>query len=127
MRVLAVTSKSEVLLVRHTCRAGGHLPGRGVERGDTAAEAAARDLAEEGGLRAAAPPRLLGVCRRRVWPAGDQAALFEVSAWTPWAPRANGEFAAAEFFPLDALPADVDPSTAAKLREYRAGDLTDRW
>ena len=52
--VVAIYVGPDLLLVRHSYRAGWHLPGGGVRRDETPEEAARQELAEEIGLTAAA-------------------------------------------------------------------------
>ena len=59
VRGLVLNGAGEVLLVEHTYLAGWHMPGGGVERGETGEEALARELVEEAGVRLTAPPVLL--------------------------------------------------------------------
>jgi ADP-ribose pyrophosphatase YjhB (NUDIX family) len=127
VRAIVRDASGGVLLVRHTYRQGWHLPGGGVERGETLVEAVVRELREEAGVLAQSRPRLQGVFLRRAWPAGDQVALFEVERWRRGAALDNGEIAEISFFPLDRLPEQMDPATKAKLAEYDAGALSDRW
>ena len=44
---MAVYVDTDLMLVRHSYRAGWHLPGGGVRRGEAPDEAARRELAEE--------------------------------------------------------------------------------
>ena len=47
VRVIVCTKENEVLLVRHTYVSGWHLPGGGVERGETTCDAAIKELIQE--------------------------------------------------------------------------------
>ncbi len=58
---VAVLDEERVLLLRHTYLPGWHFPGGGVEPGEAAADAAARETLEETGVSAAEPLQLFGL------------------------------------------------------------------
>ena len=60
-RTAVIDAQSRVLLVRHTYAPGWMLPGGGVERGETLADAALRELREEAAVIAEEEPRLFGM------------------------------------------------------------------
>ncbi len=108
-----------VLLVRHTYTPGWHLPGGGVEPGETAAEALARELLEEGGIALAGPPELFGVYLNRGASRRDHVILFVCPDWVEAGtmPVSNLEIAEAGFFSPEALPDDASAGTRRRLAE----------
>ena len=60
-RAIVVDGAGRIFLVKHSYVEGWHLPGGGVETGETLLEALARELAEEGNIRLGATPQLYGV------------------------------------------------------------------
>src|SRR6266545_5792058 len=61
VRALVIDDKGRVFLVKHSYVSGWHLPGGGVEAGETLVEAVARELQEEGHIDVTEPPMLHGM------------------------------------------------------------------
>lgn len=107
-----------VFLVRHTYVPGWQLPGGGVEPGESADEALARELIEEGNLVLTGPARLVSFHFNRRASRRDHVALYLVEGFQQTAPRTGDhEIAEAGFFPLDRLPEGTTPATRARLDE----------
>lgn len=129
VRAVLIMDRS-VLLIRHTYVPGWHFPGGGVEPGETAEAAAAREAAEETGYGVAGRPVLHGLFLNRV--AGGRRDHVAVYLWRTFrAQRAfspNIEIAECRWFPIDALPADIEPGTARRIDEIFAGAAAaDEW
>ena len=77
-RAVVIDGGGRVFLVKHSYVDGWHLPGGGVETGETMLEALARELAEEGNIRLTAPPTLHGVFFNSRVSRRDHVALFIV-------------------------------------------------
>jgi ADP-ribose pyrophosphatase YjhB (NUDIX family) len=119
VRVIALDEAGRVFLVRHTYIPGFHLPGGGVERGETAVTSLHREMEEEGGLVSDETPRLIGLYHNPRHSRRDHVALYLVRGARQVKPRApDWEIAESGFFPLDALPAGTTASTRARIAEY---------
>lgn len=118
VRVIARDADGGVMLVRHTYLQGWWLPGGGVDRGETAPDAAVRELQEEAGLRATTRPRLLSIHSNERFFPGDHVLIFAVDAHEPTEMSSRHEIAEARFFALDALPEDLNRGSGQRLIEY---------
>lgn len=110
---------NRVLLIRHTYLPGWQFPGGGVEPGETAERAAAREAMEETGYAVSGRPTLHGLYLNRVaGGARDHVAVYvwrECSEQRAFKP--NLEIADLRWFDVTALPADIEPGTARRLAE----------
>ena len=118
VRGVVLDADNRVMLVRHSYVPGFYLPGGGVEPGETLAEALARELTEECGVRLTGTPTLRGVYLNRRSSRRDHVALFVVRDFDYDGPRPpDHEILEADFFPIDALPEETTPATRARLAE----------
>ncbi|WP_437178656.1 NUDIX domain-containing protein [Labrys neptuniae] len=118
VRAAVLDGQGRVFLVRHTYVPGWYLPGGGVETGETALEALARELDEEGHIHLDASPELQGLYWNREISRRDHIAFFLVRHYTQAQPRLpDHEIAEAGFFPLDALPEETTQATRRRLDE----------
>ena len=129
VRALVVNSAGRILLVQHSYVRGWHLPGGGVERGETMLQALARELAEEGNVRLGSAPRLHGIFFNRYVSKRDHIAVYVVQDFEQDGPfKANREITVASFFALDALPNDTTAATRARIAEVMGGaPVSEHW
>ncbi len=122
VRGLVIDQDGRVFLVKHSYVAGWHLPGGGVETGETVFAALARELAEEGNIRLTGPQRLHGIFFNRRISRRDHVAVFVVRDFRQdAAPTPDHEIVAHGFFPPDALPDDTTAGTRARIAEVLTG------
>ncbi len=118
VRAACFDEAGRVFLVRHSYVPGWHLPGGGIERGETAPEALAKEMREEGNLAFGAPPRLVHVYFNRRTSRRDHVLLYRCDGVTQTAPRLRDrEIVEAGFFAPDALPEATTPATRRRLAE----------
>jgi ADP-ribose pyrophosphatase YjhB (NUDIX family) len=129
VRALVIDDDGWVFLVKHSYVSGWHLPGGGVEAGETLTQALARELREEGNIEMTAPPQLHGVFFNNRASRRDHVALFVVRAFRQWAaPVPDREIVGHGFFALDALPNDTTAATRTRIIEVLGGaPVSERW
>jgi 8-oxo-dGTP pyrophosphatase MutT (NUDIX family) len=129
VRGLIVDERRRVFLVKHSYVGGWHLPGGGVEPGETLLDALIRELAEEGNIEPTAPPMLHGVFFNDRASRRDHVAVFVLRDFRQTAePVPNREIVAHGFFGLDELPNDTAASTRARIIEVLGGaPVRERW
>lgn len=128
VRAVVTDETGRLLLVRHTYTPGWHLPGGGVERGETAAHAMLREVAEEGGVEAIVAPVLIACYANHANFPNDHILLYRLPQWRACPPRENGEIAERGFFPTNALPEGVTQSTRRRIAEaFEGAELSDTW
>src|SRR6185503_15178707 len=129
VRGLVIDAAGRVFLVKHSYVNGWHLPGGGVEPGETVLDALIRELAEEGNIEPTAPPALHGVFFNNRGSRRDHVTVFVLRAFRQMAPPVpNREITAHGFFKLDELPNDTTVPTRARIVEVMGGaPVSERW
>lgn len=123
VRAAVLRGEDEVFLVRHTYTAGWHLPGGGVEPGETLLQALDKELHEEARIRFAGTPPLHGVFFNRAISRRDHVAVFVVRDFAVEEQKQpDREIAEGRFFPLDALPEGTTAGTRRRLGEILSGE-----
>jgi 8-oxo-dGTP pyrophosphatase MutT (NUDIX family) len=129
VRGVVVDGTGRVFLVKHSYVAGWHLPGGGVETGETVLTALARELAEEGNIQLNGQPQLFSIYFNARVSRRDHVALFIVRDFhQDKVPEPNREIIEHGFFSLDGLPADTSRATRARLDEvFKGVSVSEMW
>jgi ADP-ribose pyrophosphatase YjhB (NUDIX family) len=122
VRAVVIDGSGRVFLVVHSYVPGWHLPGGGVETGETTAEALGRELHEEGNIELVDRPKLFAVYFNRRVSRRDHVALYVVRSFRqPAPPQPNYEIVAHGFFAPDALPPETTRATRERIAEVLNG------
>jgi len=122
VRAMVIDGTGRVFLIKHSYLPGWHLPGGGVETGETVATAMARELLEEGNIKLAGEPKLHGVFHNNRVSRRDHVAMFIVRDFVQEAPPVpDHEIVEHGFFAVGALPEDTSRATRARIAEVFEG------
>jgi ADP-ribose pyrophosphatase len=117
VRAACFDRQGRVFLVRHTYVPGWYMPGGGMERHETAADALRKELREEGNLEIRGEPELFHVYYNRKVSKRDHVLFYKVEVEQTAERAPDMEIAESGFFDLDALPDDVTSATLRRLAE----------
>jgi ADP-ribose pyrophosphatase YjhB (NUDIX family) len=118
VRAVVLDGDSRVFLVKHSYVNGWHLPGGGVEVGETFGDALRRELAEEGRIELPGEPVLHGLFFNSHVSRRDHVADYLVRQFQQdRLPEPNREIVACGFFAANALPVDTTEGTRLRISE----------
>ena len=117
VRGVVIDSQGRMLVVRQTYTNGWIFPGGGVERGETALEALARELHEEAAVRLRGVPVMHGLFSNHAHFPGDHVAVYIVRDYEeePWNP--SMEISARAFLAPDEIRQDCSDAMKRRLDE----------
>lgn len=122
VRAVVLDADSRVFLVQHSYVSGWHLPGGGVEVGQSFIEALSRELMEEGRIELTGEPLLHGILHNAHVSRRDHVAVYIVRDFRQdRLPEPNREIVACGFFPSDALPPGTTDGTKCRISEVLGG------
>jgi 8-oxo-dGTP pyrophosphatase MutT (NUDIX family) len=122
VRAVVLDSADRVFLVKHSYVTGWHLPGGGIEVGETFGDALRRELAEEGRIELQGEPALHGIFFNSHVSRRDHVAVYLIRHFRQdRLPEPNREIVACGFFEPGALPAETTAGTRLRISEVLEG------
>lgn len=122
VRAVVLDGENRVFLVKHSYVSGWHLPGGGVETGETLREALQRELMEEGRIELVGDPALCGIYLNSHVSRRDHVVLYLVRHFRQdRLPAPNSEIVDCGFFETQALPAETTMGTRLRIAEVVDG------
>jgi 8-oxo-dGTP pyrophosphatase MutT (NUDIX family) len=122
VRGVVVDGEGKVFLIKHSYVSGWHLPGGGVEVGETFLDALRRELMEEGRIEVLGEPALHGMFFNSHVSRRDHVAIYLVRRFRQdRPPEPNREIIASGFFDPAALPPETTRGTRLRIAEVLEG------
>jgi ADP-ribose pyrophosphatase YjhB (NUDIX family) len=122
VRAVVLDGDNRVFLVKHSYVSGWHLPGGGVEVGESFRDALQRELKEEGRIEPIGEPVLHGLFFNSHVSRRDHVAVYMVRHFRQdRLPEPNREIIACGFFEATALPAETTEGTRLRISEVLEG------
>ena len=122
VRAVVLDGDNRVFLVKHSYVTGWHLPGGGVEVGETFRDALRRELAEEARIELLGEPALHGLFFNSHVSRRDHVAVYLIRHFRQdRLPEPNHEIVACGFFTASALPEGTTEGTRRRIAEVLAG------
>jgi ADP-ribose pyrophosphatase YjhB (NUDIX family) len=117
VRAACFDEQGRVFLVRHTYIPGWHLPGGGIERNETALQALAKEIREEGNLKATSKSQFFHVYLNKGASRRDHVFLYQLNVMQTGPRKPDYEIAESGFFHLEDLPEGTTNATRRRLDE----------
>ena len=122
VRAVVLDGGNKVFLVKHSYVSGWHLPGGGVETGESFGGALRRELLEEGRIELTGEPALHGLFFNSHVSPRDHVAVYLIRHFRQdRLPEPNREIVACGFFEPGTLPAETTEGTRLRISEVLEG------
>jgi ADP-ribose pyrophosphatase YjhB (NUDIX family) len=123
VRAVVLDAENRVFLVRHSYVSGWHLPGGGVDFGETMEQAMRRELKEEGDIDLTGEAVLHGIFLNSHVSRRDHVAIYVVRQFRQdRLPAPNREISECGFFAVAALPEGTTRGTRLRIAEVLDGE-----
>src|ERR1700710_3098076 len=122
VRGVVLDGDNRMFLVKHSYVSGWHLPGGGVEVGESFRDALARELMEEGVLKLSGKRRLHGFFLTSSASRRDHVAVYVIEHFRQdRLPEPNREIIECGFYAATALPVETTKGTRLRIAEVLGG------